>query len=123
MTTNWQEILEALSFEDILESLDNEYKGMPSEFLVVRPLGYLNAILRKGLECQKELKGVRVVGMPKFVRGDQVMDGMTKKTFFVSEAQVSETGDVDKPYSWFYKYGVYFIPEGDLELIVPCMKR
>lgn len=63
-----------------------------------------------------ELYSVRSCGMPAFVAKDLVRDKFNGKTFYVTDAEVSEGRN---GYEWHYRQGFYFIPESDLELVKP----
>lgn len=63
-----------------------------------------------------ELYNVRMCKTPEFTRGDYVRDRFNGKSFFVTDAEVSEGSD---GYEWFYRSGFYFIPQSDLELVKP----
>lgn len=63
-----------------------------------------------------ELYSVRKCGLPEFVRRDYVRDKYNGKSFYVTDAEVSEG---DNGFEWHYRSGFYFIPQSDLELVKP----
>lgn len=103
---------EDLDLSKILILLDEACKDLDDEAFVDRPLAYLKGILELGEAYRQELYGVRVVGLPKFVAGDAVVDTFTSMSFTVTTAQVELN---DGEYKWMYRRGIYWIPETDLE--------
>lgn len=103
---------EELNLEKILQLLDESYKDRGEDFLVDRPLAYLKDILALGEAYRKELYGVRVTGLPKFVAGDMVKDKFGDIVFEITTAQVELH---EEEYKWMYRRGIYWIPEEDLE--------
>ncbi|URC22309.1 hypothetical protein CHUUTOTORO_02240 [Serratia phage vB_SmaM-ChuuTotoro] len=101
-----------LNLEKILQLLDDAYKDRGEDHIIDRPLAYLRDILTLGEAYRKELYGVRVTGLPKFVAGDMVKDKLSEIVFEVTNAQVELHED---QYKWMYRKGIYWIPEEDLE--------
>jgi|AGFS01.1.fsa_nt_gi hypothetical protein len=63
-----------------------------------------------------ELFHVRKCGIPAFVAKDLVRDKFNGKSFYVTDAEVTEG---DNGFEWHYRSGFYFIPQSDLELVKP----
>lgn len=73
--------------------------------------------LRGALEgTRHELYHLRKCGIPAFTRGDFIQDKVNGRSFYVTNAEVSEG---DNGYEWFYLCGAYLVPESDLELVKP----
>lgn len=107
---------ECIDLEMILRELEENYKDGDDDLLIDKPLGYLRAILSRGEAYRKDLYGIRVAGMSKFTTGDVVRDIVTEKVFDVTTAHVDF---IDGGYTWVYRKGGFWIPESDLELVVP----
>ncbi|QYC52596.1 hypothetical protein [Salmonella phage SSBI34] len=107
-------MIDGLSMEDILQELDMTYPGFDDDDVIDYPIGRLKGILHEAISTQQSLRGVREVGLAKFKIGDLVKDNFSGKTFKVTHAEITEG---DKGYEWFYRKGIYYIPESDLELI------
>lgn len=107
-------MIDNLSMEDILQELETTYPGFADDDVIDYPIGRLKGILHEAIETREMLRSVREVGLAKFKIGDVVKDMFSGKTFTIVGAEITEG---DKGYEWFYRKGIYYIPESDLELI------
>lgn len=105
------------SVEDLLTRIDAKIHGVGNDAEDVEFELREVMDLRGAFEgVRHELYNVRVCGMPAFTRRDLVRDKFNGKSFYVTDAEVSEGSD---GYEWFYRSGLYFIPQSDLELVKP----
>lgn len=103
--------------EDLLTRIDAKIHGISNDEEDVEFELREVMDLRGAFEgVRHELYHVRVCGMPSFTRGDFVRDKFNGKSFYVTDAEVSEGGD---GFEWHYRTGFFFIPQSDLELVKP----
>lgn len=103
--------------EDLLTSIDAKIHGAGNDEEDVEFELREVMDLRGAFEgVRHELYHVRVCGMPEFTRKDLVRDKFNGKSFYVTDAEVSEGSN---GFEWFYRSGAYFIPQSDLELVKP----
>lgn len=103
--------------EDLLTRIDAKIHGISNDEEDVEFELREVMDLRGAFEgVRHELYQVRVCGIPGFTRGDFVRDKFNGKSFYVTDAEVSEG---DNGYEWHYRTGFFFIPQSDLELVKP----
>lgn len=103
--------------EDLLTRIDAKIHGISNDEEDVEFELREVMDLRGAFEgVRHELYHVRVCGMPIFTRGDFVRDKFNGKSFYVTDAEVSEGTD---GFEWHYRTGFFFIPQSDLELVKP----
>lgn len=103
--------------EDLLTRIDAKIHGIGNDEEDVEFELREVMDLRGAFEgVRHELYHVRKCGIPAFNRRDLVCDKFNGKSFYVTDAEVTEGSD---GYEWHYRNGFYFIPQSDLELVKP----
>lgn len=113
--------MEEINLQDILDSLESTYPGESDDFVIETSLGNLRAIVERGEAYRKDTYNKTRVGLPQFIRGDIVVITGTATSFRIESAELNDHPDYG--YCWLYRYSIYYVPEKDLELVMPRTLR